>query len=351
MNRNFMMVASIAIVALFALSGMTGLHAFAYSNGQQNQDDQKKISLSISNGIIVNAGSQNWRMRGGSLVTASVVSLAGVSSWSDLDYSLNASITGLLSSGTFKLHLQGLTSDGTAVHLRVNAAVVDSIPAVCFPSYTTTGVCPQGDTSEIPAFFLVAGYMVTGSSSGENSSQQPVQLLVEVAALNPFGGPIVISSAFDNSFLIVASYNHARTIWQGVQVTGSLTGSIGKEGTPVSGSFVENTATTENYLSGTATDAGQISLTGMTPADLNSKGTFHGSSVIPTSGEMACPSSLGLPRGTCIETGFNSKGSFDVMNHKSSTIEGTYNVQWPAPSICFGGTITAKLDTGSNAGD
>ncbi len=342
------MCASIAIVALFALSGITGMRAFAFST--QNLDDQKKVSLSISNGIIINAGSQDWRMRGGNLVTATLSSTPGVSSWSDVDYSLNASVNGQVSSGDFKLHLLGQTSSGTPVRVAIDGMVADSIPAVCFPSYSTNGMCASGDTSEIPAFFLVAGYMVTRSSTGD-SPQQPVELAIEVAALNPFGGPIVISSAGDHSILIVASYNHARTVWQGVQVTGTLAGSIGKEGKPVSGSFVENIVTTENYLTGIATDAGQISLSGMAPADLNSKGTFNGTSIIPATGKLPCPASLGLPAGTCIETGFHSKGSFDLMNHNSWPIEGSYNVLWPAPSIFFGGTITAKIDPGSNSGN
>jgi hypothetical protein len=338
------MFASVAIVALFAFSGITGIHSSAYSS--QNSDVQKKISLTISNGIITNAGSQDWRMKGGSLVMASIAALPSVSSWTDIEYSLNATVNGLASTGRFKLHMQGLASNGNIIHMRIDAAVVGSIPAVCFPSYSVNGTCAASDTSEIPAFFLVAGYMRSNAST--NDSPTLVSLAIEVAALNPFGGPIVISSATDSSILIVATYNHARTFWQGVQVAGILTGTMGKDDKPVSGSFVENIATTENYLKGTATDAGQISMFGMAPGDLNSKGSFHGTSTIPTTGTMPCPASLGLPPGTCVETGFDSRGSFDLMNHKSLPIEGTYDVQWPAPSIFFGGSINAKIDTGSN---
>jgi len=165
----------------------------------------------------VNAGPQDWRMRGGNLVAAAFTSLPTVTFWTGLDYSLNATVNGLSSAGIFKLHMQGATSTGKNVNLRLDGVVVGSIPAACFPSYSVTGMCASTDTSEIPAFFVVSGYLRSGSSAND-APKSPVSLLVEVAALNPFGGPIVISSATDNSIVIVATYNHARTLWQGVQV-------------------------------------------------------------------------------------------------------------------------------------
>jgi len=124
---------------------------------------------------------------------------------------------------------------------------------------------------------------------------------------------------------------------------------MGNAATPVTGSFLENIVTTENYVTGTAKDNGTIALMGMTPKDLNAKGTFRGTSTIPTTGTIDC-SPAQLP-GTCMETGFDATGSFSLLNHKSWSIQGTYNVQWPAPSIVFGCTITAKIDTGSNSGN
>jgi hypothetical protein len=348
MKHNYLMIATMAIIALFLVSSVVTLRTSAYTAAKT--DNQKNVSFSIENGGIANAGPQNWRMRGGNLVSVLITSLPAVTSWSDLKYSMNATLNGLTSSGTFKLHMQGLTSSGKTVNLRIDAAVVSSIPAVCFPSYSITVLCSNGDTSEIPAFFVVAGYMITGSSSTDSAAKIPVSLLVEVAALNPFGAPIVISSATDNSIAIVATYNHARTFWYGVQVEGALVGSMGKTATPVTGNFVENIVTTENYVTGTARDNGTIALIGMSVKDLNAQGTFQGTSTIPTTGEMACPP-LGLPPGTCIETGFLSKGSFTLTNQKDWTIKGKYDVLWPAPSITFGGSITAKIDTGSNSGD
>src|SRR5579872_7214506 len=241
MNRNYLMIASVAIISLFLISGVVTLHTSAYT--VVNSDSQKKISLSIQNGGIVNAGPQNWRMHGGNLVVASIAALPTVTSWSDLDYSLNASVNGLTSSGTFKLHMTGITSGGKSINLGIDAAVVSSIPAVCFPSYSVTGMCALHDTSEIPAFFIVAGYLHTSSSNTADAAKTSVTLMVEVAALNPWGQPIVISSMDPATGLpttdvtIVATYFHARTFWEGVQVAGTLTGTIGKDATPVSGGF------------------------------------------------------------------------------------------------------------------
>jgi hypothetical protein len=345
LKHSYLMIASMSVIALFLISSLAPLHTSAYSAAKS--DNQKNISLSIQNGIIENAGPQDWKMSGGNLVTAVIASSPLVTSWSDLHYSLNATVNGVTSSGTFRFHILGTTADGKNAHLRLNAAVIGSVPGVCFPSYSVNGTCTATDTSEIPAYFVVAGTLITGSSSSD-ATRTSVTLLVEVAALNPFGQPIVISSV-DNSILIVATYNHARTLWGGVQVGGNVNGTMGKANTPVSGYFAEKIVTTENYVTGVARDQGQISLVGMSPSTLNAQGTFHGTSTIPTVGSFDC-SPPGLP-GTCLATGFNSIGSFSLTNQKDWSIHGKYNVQWPAPSIIFGGTITAKLDVGSNSGD
>jgi hypothetical protein len=342
LNRNYSIIATVSIIALFMVSGVFAAHTSAYTN--VNSDSQKKISLSIQQGIITNAGPQKWSMNGGKLIMAAVTSpnLVAVSSWSDVDYSLNASVNGLNSTGTFKLHLHGATSAGKNVNLRIDAVVVDSIPAACFPSYSM-GTCLAGDNSEIPAFLVAVGYANTGS---DDSQKQSISLMIEDAALNPFGDRIVISS-LDGSIMIVATYDHAKTIWEGVQLAGIVTGSIGVGASAVSGNFVENITTTENYVTGTARDNGQIALVGMTPKNLNSNGPFNGSSTIPTKGSFDC-SPFGLPK-TCLETGFASSGSFTLMNQKGWSMSGKYDVEWPAPSVVFAGTITAKMNTGSNS--
>src|ERR1700730_15057486 len=145
LKHSYLMIAAISVIAVFLISSVVPLHSSAYAAAKS--DNQKNISLSIQNGIIENAGHQNWMMRGGNLVTAVIASSPSVTSWSDLHYSLNATVNGVTSSGTFTLRILGTTADGKNVHLRLNAAVIGSVPAVCFPSYSLSGTCATTDTS------------------------------------------------------------------------------------------------------------------------------------------------------------------------------------------------------------
>jgi len=279
-------------------------------------------------------------MSGGVLGLALDTSTPGLSgvTWTSVNYNLSAKVDGLTTSGSFILHLVGTDAYGNAINLRMHTTVDSSIPAVCFPSYTITGACITSDTSEIPAYFIANGH-VRVQNGTTASPRSDVTLVIEDAALNPFGAPIVISS-MDGSLLVVATYDHAKTVWDGVQTAGVVTGLMWKS-TLVSGGFSQKIATEENYVTGTATDKGQIALVGMTPSSLNSHGKFEGTSTIPTTGEIDC-SPASLP-GTCTETGFLSVGSFTMTDPKGSSLQGTYDVQWPTPSILFGGTITAAF--------
>lgn len=261
----------------------------------------------------------------------------GTATWTAVTYSMAASVNGLSASGNFRLHLMGTTTDGQQVMVRVQGKIVGAIPAVCFPSYSVTGTCAPGDTSEIPAYFLVNGYVrvETGTSFSQEYS---ISLVIEDAALNAFGGPIVISST-DGSLMVIATYSSAKTDWQGVQTAGQLTGTLG--GSTVSGAFTQSIHTQEDYVSGTAQDSGRIYLVGMSVPSLDSHGQFHGTSTIPTTGTIDC-SPAGLP-GTCTETGYSSTGTFTMADPKGSSLQGSYNVQWPAPSITFGGSISGTL--------
>ena len=322
-------------MAMFLISSPINVRADSY-----NAASSKQVSLDIPQGWITNAGPQHWTMSGGVLGLASdtATSVPSGVSWTSVNYTLTADVNGLSTKGSFKFHLQGTAPDGSKINVRINTTIDSSVPAVCFPSYAITGVCSAGDTSEIPAYFVASGYVRVqiGSSLSPRSD---VTLLVEDAALNPFGAPIVISST-DGSLVVVATYYHARTVWDGVQTAGTVTGTIGKS-TAVSGSFTQKIATNENYVTGTATDKGQIDLVGMTPSSLNSHGEFHGTSSIPTTGTIDC-SPPGLA-GTCLETGFVSMGSFSMADPKGLAFDGTYSVVWPAPSILFGGSIAGTF--------
>jgi hypothetical protein len=327
-----MVVASLSVLAiLFAGSalGVGSSYSFAATK-------QQTLSLTIDQGGITNAGPQSWTMSGGSLVEAldTATSVLSNALWSSVNYSMSAHINGLSASGTFRVHLSGITAAGQKINVRVHTMINESIPAVCFPSYTS-GACATSDTSEIPAYFVAFGYVRI--QTGNNfSPKYPIALEIEDAALNPFGGPIVIAST-DGSLLIVATYSHADTVWNGVQTAGILSGTLGS--TAVSGGFTQMIHTEENYVTGTASDHGQISLVQMTPATLDANGRFSGTSTIPTTGTVDC-SPPGLP-GTCTETGYTSTGTFK-MDPAGLTVSGSYAVQWPAPSVVFGGNITAK---------
>jgi len=331
LKPSFIAITTVSVLALLFAAGYSGSYSFAASK-------QQSLTLNIQNGGIIDAGPQTWTMSGGVLGLASdsaTPTLAGAT-WSAVNYSMKADVDGLTSSGTFHLHLVGTTAAGHNIGVRVNALINSSIPAVCFPSYSLTGVCAASDTSEIPAYFMAFGNL-TVRTGHDLSPKYPVALVVEDAALNPFGAPIVISS-MDGSFLVVATYAHAHTTWNGVQTGGTVSGSIGS--TAVSGNFVQTIHTEENYVTGTAKDSGKISLIGMTPATLDANGRFSGISTIPTTGAIDC-SPTGLP-GTCSETGYVSTGTFS-MDPQGVQLAGYYSVQWPAPSIVFAGNITAKV--------
>jgi len=342
MRSSYLVITTLSMLAILFLASSIDVNGGSYSFAATG-NKQKTLSLTIVQGGILNAGPQTWTMSGGSLVTALDTATSDLSSatWSTLHYSMNANINGLTAGGTFTLYLKGTTATGNAIRLGIHTTIVSAIPAVCFPSYSIGGTCAPGDTSEIPAYFLASG-TVRVHETGDASTSTPISLVIEDAALNPFGAPIVITSA-DGTFLLVATYTHARTVWQGVQTGGSLIGNLGS--TPVSGSFVQTIHTDEDYVTGTATDSGQISLVGMTPASLDSNGQFHGTSTIPTTGTIDC-SPAGLP-GTCTETGYSSVGTFS-LDPAGAHFSGSYNVQWPAPSVTFGGTISAQVPSASD---
>ncbi len=258
----------------------------------------------------------------------------------NLEYSMRASVNGLSSSGWVQLSLSGVTADGQSVTFNANGPVVGMIPSICFPGYDSpnaNGNCPSTDTSAIPGFFEAA--VSTTETLGSTTTSNQLVLLIEAPIMSPWGGPIVISST-DGSVNIVASYQNGMAIWSNVQLTGSLSGTY--NGNPASGSFFQTANAVENFVSGTENEFGTVALVGMSPSSLNAQGFYSGSSTVPTTGSYDCSALAGLPEGTCTETGLTSTGSFTMMG-QSTTITGSYNVNWPAPSVTCSGTITATV--------
>ena len=353
--RRLVTIAILGLLLTILFSSPIVIHPTAYSEsmssnvGQGKQQQQQPFSLTIQEGFIANAGPQAWSMTGGDLVVASLTARPALASttWSSVKYSLFATVSGLSANGFFSLDLIGTSSSSSQnVHVWIEAQVVNAVPAICFPSYSA-GKCAKGDTSEIPAYFTAVGEV--NSQVGKNAPvSHEIHLHIEDAAMNPFGGPIVISS-FSGKLLVVATYSSAHTEWGGVVTEGSLSGSLGggaPASTSVSGAFVQKIFASENYVTGNETDHGSVALVNMTNTLLDSQGTFRGNSSIPTTGEIDC-SPTQLP-GTCTETGFVSTGTFSMMSKQGQPVMGGYDVVWPAPSVVFGGVISGTVGSDGN---
>jgi hypothetical protein len=299
------------------------------------------LQLAVSGGV-VNAGNQLWAFSGRNLVAAELsgdqVNIAS----STMKYSVFAQVNGLNAKGYASLSLNGVDDSGNQISFQGQGVVVGYVPSVCFPSFSV-GTCASGDTSAIPAFFEVA--VSTGGGGGEAAAQATQMFLFEAPILNPFGGPIVIMSTDvngipDGAVQIVATYDHATALWEKVTLAGSLSGTYGT--TAVSGAFAQSVFASENFVKGTETESGSIAFVQMTPKDFDSAGTFWGQSVTPTNG-IDCSASLGLPPGTCLETGLSSTGTFQLNSPGGMGITGKYNIVWPPPAVVFAGSMTAHV--------
>ena len=342
---------------LLSSGGLLVTHASNSTYGSHTQQPAKHQSDPALNlnlqGLIASAGSQTWNLAGGSAYAAQF-GAETVQPGASLQYSLNAAVKALTSSGTFQLTLTGTTTDGQSISVQANGAVVGTVAAMCFPNYDTsaTGVCAPTDSSQIPAFFEVGA--VVSETLGTTTTTSQTVLLVETPIMNPWGSAIVISST-DGSIAIVTTYGTGMATWSNVLLTGSVVGTF--NGQPASGSFFEVSNALENFVTGTEVEMGTVSLQAMTPSSLDASGKYVGTSKVPTDpSTMAdCSAAMGTPTGTCTETGLSSTGNFQMSSTGStgqhgghdraqgSTITGSYSVTWPQPSVTYTGTITATV--------
>ena len=326
------MYALAAVMFLLIASPFASVVAYSVptGNGSHGNNSANPLSLTIDTGVIAAAGDQTWKQSGGVLVDA-MVEGSPIGPGGHINYHLQASVEGMSASGTFSMQL---TDTQNGVSMMANGVVVAYDPSVCFPSYQ----CLSTDTSGIPAFFVV---LITSGSVTDGSSSMSLvgsTFSVESGIMNPFGGPIVIAS-IDGSIVIVATYRQSSVDWQGVQLEGTVSGTLGS--TPVVGGFTQTVNAHENLVTGTESETGIIA---MSVGSLNVQGHFSGSSTTPASDptNFDCSSTLGLPDGTCLATALVSTGSF-TMHGQGTTVSGTYDIYWPAPSVVFGGTITATV--------
>ncbi len=282
-------------------------------------------------GVITDSGRQVWSQSAGNSNFVYAMYNSGPIAEKTFSYKLEANVTGMKPVGYLRLELIG--SVGGQPFTVSGGPIVGMIPGECFPSLTVpTPACASTDTGAIPVFFLVAGTVTSGGSS------TPRLLVVELAFLNPFGGQTVIMSP-DGSLVIVSTYKKAIVQWEGVQLGGTVTGTLG--GQAVSGRFTETSNAKENLLQGTETEHGSIAFVGMSIPALDVNGMYGGTSTIPRSG-IPCSSQLGLPPSTCLLTGFSSTGKFH-MEGPQVNMKGTYEASWLTPAVAFVGQISASV--------
>jgi len=356
-----MRLTKVAVAFLFValLAGSTP----AYADGTHNN-----LSLTFS-GAILSSGTQSYSSTGGSVVVGSLLGKTIDPTEAQLDYSVQARVSGLSVQGSasFSLSLKG--DDGSVTTVKGNAPIAEMIPAETFPIGCTFGAdCTSGipgiylglasvTSQTCPAQGQKSGDHGVGHSSGNgnghgnrgcsDASQMTLPMEFESAFLNPFGGPIFISSQGGEIFLI-ATYTSARVIWTGIQLGGSATGSLA--GSPVSGGFAMGVSAVEDLKSGSELEVGSIALVGMSPPSLNAAGHFIGRSTIPPG--TACPTPpppyQPFPPGTCQLTGFSSNGLFSMQSSTGGSIVGSYSTIWTAPAVAFTSTVTAILSSGNH---
>jgi len=333
--RNFPRIA-LTILAVLVLSsgGLLVTHAVspigANSNGNQNGPTSQALSMSLTGGVASAGNQQYFIQQNGPALEAVINNDLLVSS--SLTYTLNAQQLGLTTTGFASIQLTGQDYLGSAIKVSGNLQIVGSIPAVCLPSHSMTGVCATGDSSEVPAAFL-AGGMIQVTSNGATTSS-PVTMVLESAYFDPFGDAITLTS-IGNSIVIVTNYTRATIDWSNVVDMGTLTGLIGS--TAISGYFQQFATEHENLVSGTAQDSGTLSL-GITDNgnQIDVSGRYTGNSSIPHTGSSSCGFA-------CTETGFQDSGSFRLHGASGTMIVGTYATSWSVPAFGFESSVEGQV--------
>jgi len=298
--------------------------AFAASPSFSQDDHGGSVPLNLGlTGLITDAGSQQYGLYGGQLVSG-MVNGQPVSP-GPISFNLNAEVHGLTVGGRGSLNV-----DGFNAWITIDSA----IPAAIFPLSSTgdncdptTGPC----NSEIPLLFTGVAFINTGEG---DSVQAPIG--IESAYWDPLGGPIVITSLDPSvfNFTLVVTYDAATITWTGVQLQGEFQGTLGSES--VAGLYNQMTFSQENLLKGTESDFGSIVFSGATDPSLNAGGFFFGHTTFTAAGGLDCsmaPFDFPLPEGTCLATGASSNGSFFMTGGQGTFIHGTYATIWSVPSL------------------
>ena len=329
---------------------LLAMPAFAAS-GQSRQSQSLSLML---NGQIMNAGSQQYEFGGGNLIQGALNGnpLTSVGVHFDIDASVSgpnsASGRGTLditssngwgaNGGNARGQSNGGNSNhGKGVNYHLQITITGVVAAAVFPITLDTSTspptvinCVTSCTSEIPLLFT--GLATPESDGGHDSP--PIPIAIESPYWNPFGGPILITSLDGTStapptVFLVVTYDRASIDWDGVQLGGVFSGSLGSE--TVTGSYGQAVNSQEDLVRGSEFDSGSISFTSTEPT-LNAAGQFFGHTTIPSAGSP-CPPQFELPPGTCTETGATSSGLFWMNGGHDTFISGTYHTTWSVPSL------------------
>jgi hypothetical protein len=363
-------VGLVAVTTLLLLLG--GNAAMADTMGATTQPISFTVG-SIANpaGTVVNLGDQKYTVSGGSVVTAMVNGQTVDPGSATLKFSMNAEVKGLSTTGNANFNLQG-TIVGQPVSVTGQFSISKKLTIVgasVLPG--PTGVCAgkaAKSCSELPTFFV--GIAKVEETMGGSSQSLRTTMELENPYFNPFGMPILLTSA-DGSIFIIATYSVGTILWTGSDVEGPITGTLGAVAsatsasttppTPISGTLSLNSTELENLVTGTAVDHGAIALDSMTPSSLTTPdqpGSYTGTSMIPLPAPGSdCSTMFGLPAGTgiCTATGFNSMGHFTVMgspqNGQQVTIAGQYTTTWTVPALAFSSVVSGTVTTQASNAD
>ncbi len=304
-------------------------------------------------GTVLDLGDQKYVVSGGQVVTAMIGGVP-LDPGATLRFSLNAEVEGIMATGSANFKLQG-TQEGQQVSVSgtfpINPLLTMTLASVMpGPSGTCSGKAVKS-CSELPTFFV--GTAVVQTKVGDPTNVSKTTMELENPYLNPFGAPIVLTSA-DGSIFIVTTYDVGTIHWRGSQVQGPITGTLGTS-TQVTGMLSLNSSETEDLVAGTAVDHGTIAFDSMTPAMLNTQGPpgkYNGTSSIPTPNPLFdCTSAIGFPFlssagiSVCVQTGFNSSGQYSVKSNGAEqvTIAGQYITTWTTPALAFWTASTATV--------
>jgi hypothetical protein len=323
------------------------LKSSSLASSERPLPSQQLVELSLQ-GLVVDSGPQNYQLSGGLIVRGSLFGVPIKSG--SLSYEMNAEVSGLSAHGISSLALRVELVNGSSVSLEAMGRINESVPATEFPLGCGQPHAP-GCTSEIPALFV--GLDHVSYSIGDSRQRLMLPIGIESAYLNPFGGPILLTSlesATSPAIFIEANYSSATIHWRNVLLAGNVTGTF--DSSQVSGVFSMHVRSFENLVTGVERDRGRIILSGVVPNGKPVVGTFQGISIIPpenATNSLPCSDLPGWPQGflsgTCTATGLTSMGTMNLHSGKIH-ITGTYETIWSTPAVGFMSFVNATATLG-----